>query len=924
MSDRSHGDERGRYESKVESSSRHSHEHASAGRSKSKKSKHKKDKKHKKHKKKRKSSSHRRSRDQSPSRSPSTKGHSSDYHYYKREKRISDDDYYRSSSRRDSSRSTESRHRDRTPDQSHHRRDSYRRDTDERRRSPHWSNGKPHRSRSPARHHRHRRSRSLSPRHRSPSRGNHSNGHSRREPERQLSPNRNGQPSSPVRKSKRSPLPTTTSATKARATSAISHSNGNSNSHPSKSNPKPFALNLLTNPPRAKNTTTGQSAVKQARPQKKAFPTLKQKSKYPKGKPSVAPTRIFPPGQGSTGTFKAPLKRKPLCGPSRPHNKMAASTVSTASSTPEPPPKTALQKLLDGEMDELSLEETKTEAEITDHSEGACIECEERAATRICDQCQDEYCDACFASLHRRGKRKEHTYTAKEPVVLRKVDEAPAAEGKVRRPSSSSGAKETTLDNLALLKLERNSPEWFVERAKHIPVRLKLKERKFLRMLEGALLVSTYTDKVDRTDFKSESKRIHAIVTQLCALFTGMVLAFDHNAGCEVAASRNFTDVRPLLAYMLEVGRRHKIMNPERMRTQYGKLVFLLQDALSPQIQELLDVDVRRDIVTVHAWLAKHGIEDVLRHPLLATATMEILPEGKSRPQIQREIKAKETAQEKIARQFVYSANRNISKDDIKWCLYSMSDNNSFLRVNRFPVDYMILLLKHFFDPKEAKPGYDLSIAAGKGNARLTHSHEHQYHYVLQTLTLWSKILDDFFRLWHLAEQDLLDSSYKLTDTGQGHHRQQQAPRIYAAMRAILQQTQQELGTWIGSSVIHLGDNNVPNALVFIDKYTQVARILGPIVQTLKALPKLNKTPRINKWFDSAFGGLDELIQTICHDFFSKGFDGSGADNFYDAGSCIDGRLTSAWNWCQQLPNKPFYPVFSLAGFTSFDGEFQD
>jgi hypothetical protein len=41
--------------------------------------------------------------------------------------------------------------------------------------------------------------------------------------------------------------------------------------------------------------------------------------------------------------------------------------------------------------------------------------------------------------------------------------------------------------------------------------------------------------------------------------------------------------------------------------------------------------------------------------------------------------------------------------------------------------------------------------------------------------------------------------------------------------------------------------------------------------------------------------------------------------------SCIDGRLTSAWNWCSQLQSKPFYPIFKLAGFTSFDGtEFQE
>lgn len=31
-------------------------------------------------------------------------------------------------------------------------------------------------------------------------------------------------------------------------------------------------------------------------------------------------------------------------------------------------------------------------------------------------------------------------------------------------------------------------------------------------------------------------------------------------------------------------------------------------------------------------------------------------------------------------------------------------------------------------------------------------------------------------------------------------------------------------------------------------------------------------------------------------DLFRHGFDGSGGDNYFDAGSCIDGRLTSAWN----------------------------
>ena len=38
-------------------------------------------------------------------------------------------------------------------------------------------------------------------------------------------------------------------------------------------------------------------------------------------------------------------------------------------------------------------------------------------------------------------------------------------------------------------------------------------------------------------------------------------------------------------------------------------------------------------------------------------------------------------------------------------------------------------------------------------------------------------------------------------------------------------------------------------------------------------------------------------------------FDGSGADNMFDAGSCIDGRLTSAWNWCSKIERKNYYHI---------------
>ncbi len=47
--------------------------------------------------------------------------------------------------------------------------------------------------------------------------------------------------------------------------------------------------------------------------------------------------------------------------------------------------------------------------------------------------------------------------------------------------------------------------------------------------------------------------------------------------GKEVVESRAFKDHEVFFQTVFEIGRRHKIMNPEKMRGEYGKLVYMLQ-----------------------------------------------------------------------------------------------------------------------------------------------------------------------------------------------------------------------------------------------------------------------------------------------------------------------------------------------------------
>ena len=88
--------------------------------------------------------------------------------------------------------------------------------------------------------------------------------------------------------------------------------------------------------------------------------------------------------------------------------------------------------------------------------------------------------------------------------------------------------------------------------------------------------------------------------------------------------------------------------------------------------------------------------------------------------------------------------------------------------------------------------------------------------------------------------------------------------------------------------------------LSFFLSCTQVRRIIAPLVTTLDRLDELDHDPDMASWVKEEYNGVKVLRQRILRDFFRHGFDGAGDDG----GSCIDGRLTSCWNWCSKLENK--------------------
>lgn len=461
------------------------------------------------------------------------------------------------------------------------------------------------------------------------------------------------------------------------------------------------------------------------------------------------------------------------------------------------------------------------------------------------------------------------------------------------------------------------------ERAKYIPMRLSHEERRLLRLLEGAFNVSEYTDKVDILSYRSKHARVHAQIKDICAILCGLTVAQNFRRGSQLIADRDFSDLQDFFQSCFEIGRRHKVMNPDKLRDTYGKLMYMLMDSTEPAIQELLGFRCTRPLLTVSNFLDGGGASRLLDDPKLPIAIAEIRTYGRSRQEIQTDIKMKEKVRDSLAKKY---QTKDLNSEDLLRCMYSLGDNNSYIRFNRDPIDRMIDYLEENFNPTLIEEGFSLAIFGGKQGARLTHNHSRQYCYVKQTLTLWREISHEMFKLWFMADRDMLaeNNHYRLQNTGQGLQRVQGAGNVGRTMSQIISRCQKKIGSWVGSSVVHLGDHNVPNALMFIDKYTQVPRILNPLVLALEELPKIAEAdPAVKSYVNSLYGDMTSCRKHILADFFRHAFDGGGADNSFDAGSCIDGRLTSAWNWCSKIEKKKYYNIFKLAGFDGFDGEFR-
>ena len=436
------------------------------------------------------------------------------------------------------------------------------------------------------------------------------------------------------------------------------------------------------------------------------------------------------------------------------------------------------------------------------------------------------------------------------------------------------------------------------ELLRYIPLRTIDDERVYLRALKNALDICEYVDHVDKRGINKSAVIQEQMKEFFDILFSMLISTSPNHKKLKKRIKSDANDMATITALSkesakraFEIFRRYKRLNATFLRSVFGKLMWILMDL------KFLDSTYIAPIMTVGDVLSTETIQSLTGNPLFKTAV------DPSAPSIQRSEALRAVAHEVPC------------ETDISLVFNSISDSISAVQSNQKPI---ILLLQWL---ETVSQTCELSIRRGCEGSCLSHSHAEQYKFVRNTLVLWKVIGEHMDVLWAAVEDDLLNPSlaYSFVDTGQGCHRLQKCPQTRQIAERCLTEAKRQVGSWIGSDVIHLGDRDVPNALVFIDKYTQIPLVLGEITSVILELESYTKQ---NAWVHNAvcqtYGSVDRLKKSILQDFFKNGFNGSGDDG----GSCIDGRLTSVWNWCSLIGKKKFYHFFKLCGFRGFDGRF--
>ena len=367
----------------------------------------------------------------------------------------------------------------------------------------------------------------------------------------------------------------------------------------------------------------------------------------------------------------------------------------------------------------------------------SCCECEDQPADVHCVDCNEDFCQPCWGGQHRRGKRSLHKLRPILGAVLERTEQP--AEPSLQQPTADAlrtMANEELGDDTAveqaagseyigpamppggMASLYNNDSERRLkanrERMKWLPLRLTADERTILSFLQGALHVSEYTDKVDVFSHSDKVDRQIEGMAHYLRTQCGLQLANSFKKGERLVRAKLGAS-EPWFGKAFEVGRRYKIMNPQKMRSDYGKMMYLLMDAQRSDVKQRLGMNLVNPIQTVGKLLKeKHG-EGILGSEDLDDATRDLSDATFERSQQLDLQKQKLEATARIVEKYT---TKDLSSDEIMRVLESISDANNFLQMNERPVTRMLELLKTNFDSSGSKGSSNknqFSLQIGKG-----------------------------------------------------------------------------------------------------------------------------------------------------------------------------------------------------------------